>query len=101
MRIALLSDIHSNREALEACLAHAVRHQAERYVFLGDYVGYGADPRWVLDTVADYVARGAVAVLGNHDSAVLDGTENMNETATTAIDWTRGQLGAAHRDFIG
>jgi predicted phosphodiesterase len=44
MRIALLTDIHSNREALEACLEHAAANGAERYVFLGDYVGYGADP---------------------------------------------------------
>ena len=40
------------------------------YVFLGDYVGYGADPAFVVDTVKDFVARGAVALLGNHDSAV-------------------------------
>lgn len=100
MRIALFSDIHGNREAFEACLAHAERHQAERYVFLGDYVGYGADPGWVLDTVTRHVERGAVAILGNHDSAVLHGTDHMNETAATAIDWTRGELGSAHRDFI-
>jgi diadenosine tetraphosphatase ApaH/serine/threonine PP2A family protein phosphatase len=101
MRIALLSDIHGNREALEACLAHAERHQAERYVFLGDYVGYGADPRWVLETIARHVERGAVAILGNHDAAVLTGPVNMNATAATAIEWTQGELDQAHRDFIG
>ncbi len=100
MRIALLSDIHANREAFEACLEHARRHQAERYVFLGDYVGYGADPTWVVDTVAEHVERGAVAILGNHDAAILNGSERMNESAATAIAWTRSRLGAAHRDFI-
>ena len=71
MRIALLSDIHGNREALAACLDHARRTNVGRFVFLGDYVGYGADPGWVVDTVAAEVERGAVAVLGNHDAAVL------------------------------
>src|SRR3954471_22631294 len=43
--------IHGNREALDACLAHARSMRAERFVFLGDYVGYGADPSYVVDTV--------------------------------------------------
>ena len=55
MLIALLADIHGNREALTACLADAERAGAERYVFLGDLVGYGADPVWVVDRVADMV----------------------------------------------
>ena len=48
MRIALMSDIHGNREAFEACLAHARWAKVQRTVFLGDYVGYGADPGWVV-----------------------------------------------------
>jgi diadenosine tetraphosphatase ApaH/serine/threonine PP2A family protein phosphatase len=100
MRIALLSDVHANREALEACLDHARRSDIERYVFLGDYVGYGADPVWALETVAAHVERGAVALLGNHDAAVLTGTGGMNEHAAAAIDWTQAQLNAEHRDFI-
>ena len=44
MLIALLADIHGNREALTACLADAENAKADRYVFLGDLVGYGADP---------------------------------------------------------
>jgi predicted phosphodiesterase len=55
MLIALLADIHANREALTACLAEAERAGVERYVFLGDLVGYGADPCWVLDRVAEMV----------------------------------------------
>src|SRR5215471_6491932 len=61
MRIALLSDIHANREAFAACLAHAEGAAVDRYVFLGDYVGYGADPGWAIDTVKAYVERGALA----------------------------------------
>ena len=44
MLIALLADIHANREALTACLADAENAKADRYVFLGDLVGYGANP---------------------------------------------------------
>ena len=78
MRIALLSDIHANREALTACLEHARANGVERYVFLGDYVGYGADPGFVVDTVQSHVLRGAIAVRGNHDDAIETGTDHMN-----------------------
>jgi len=71
MRIALMSDIHGNREAFAACLEHAAQNGVDRYVFLGDFAGYGADPGWVIDTVMARVADGAVAVLGNHDAAAL------------------------------
>jgi diadenosine tetraphosphatase ApaH/serine/threonine PP2A family protein phosphatase len=100
MRIALLSDIHGNREALTACLEHTRRHSVDRLVFLGDYVGYGADPGWVVDTVRSEVERGAVAVLGNHDAAIKMGTAGMSEQAAEAIDWTAKQLDAAQRDFL-
>lgn len=92
MLIALMTDLHSNREAFSACLAHARARGAERFVFLGDYVGYGADPAWVVATVADLVAQGAVAVRGNHDAAALGAPERMNEAAAAAIAWTRAQL---------
>jgi diadenosine tetraphosphatase ApaH/serine/threonine PP2A family protein phosphatase len=98
--IALLTDIHGNREALEACLAHLERHKVDRFVFLGDLVGYGADPGFVIDTVRDHVERGAIALLGNHDSAAIGNHERMNDDATLAIEWTRQQLSAAHREFL-
>jgi diadenosine tetraphosphatase ApaH/serine/threonine PP2A family protein phosphatase len=98
--IAILTDIHGNREALEACLAHAERHPIDRYVFLGDLVGYGADPGFVVDTVKDFAARGAIALLGNHDSGAIGNPERMNDEATAAIDWTRRQLTVGQRDFL-
>ena len=58
------TDIHGNREAFEACLTHAQRHPIDRYVFLGDFVGYGADPGFVVDTVKDFAARGAARAAG-------------------------------------
>ncbi len=100
MLIALLADMHANRQAFGACLQHARERGAERYVLLGDYVGYGADPEWCVARTKELVDRGAIAVLGNHDSAVNDPNERMNEDAATAIDWTRGQLGADERRFL-
>jgi diadenosine tetraphosphatase ApaH/serine/threonine PP2A family protein phosphatase len=101
MRIALMTDIHGNREAFAACLDHARLNDIGRYVFLGDYAGYGADPGWVIDTVMDEVTRGAIALLGNHDAAVLTPTDSMNEEAAAAIAWTRTQLDERHREFLG
>jgi diadenosine tetraphosphatase ApaH/serine/threonine PP2A family protein phosphatase len=100
MRIALMTDLHGNREAFAACLDHAAQNGIDRYVFLGDYAGYGADPGWVIDTVMDHVARGAIAILGNHDAAVFTDTEDMNESAAAAIAWTRTQLDARQRAFL-
>lgn len=100
MLIALFTDIHGNREAFEACLAHAARHPIDRFVFLGDYVGYGADPRFVVETVRGFAERGAVALLGNHDSAAIGNPERMNDEASLAIEWTRQQLDAGQREFL-
>lgn len=95
-----MSDIHANREAFAACLAHAQGLAPDRYVFLGDYVGYGGDPAWVVETLMAMVARGAVALRGNHDAALGDGTAQMNENAAAAIDWTRDQLSSAACAFL-
>ena len=101
MRISLLTDIHANREAFSACLAHAANLGTDRYVFLGDLVGYGADPAWVVETVAAYCADDAICVLGNHDEAVLIGARpGMREEARTVVEWTRAQLGAQHLGFL-
>lgn len=101
MRTALLADIHSNLEALRACLAHAEAQGATDFAFLGDIVGYNADPRACLDIVREYAARGAVVVLGNHDAAVLGGLlENMGFVAREAIYWTRAQLGESECAFL-
>lgn len=101
MLVALLSDIHSNLEALDACLRHATSHGAERFVFLGDHVGYGADPAAVVDVVAGHAARGAIAIKGNHDEAVeKKQTRDLNDDAYAAIDWTRSQLSAEQKSFL-
>ena len=100
MLIAIFSDIHANRQAFSACLAQARDQGAQRTVLLGDYVGYGADPDWTVTTVMNLVEQGAVAVLGNHDSAIGNPREQMNIEARVAIEWTRGELDAAQRKFL-
>lgn len=92
MKIALLSDIHGNLQALQSCLADARARGAERYAFLGDFVGYGADPGSVVDVIADYVGQGAVAVRGNHDEAIYGPSVVMNDTAMIAIDYAKGVM---------
>jgi diadenosine tetraphosphatase ApaH/serine/threonine PP2A family protein phosphatase len=100
MRLALFADIHGNREALDACLDHAQRRGADRFGFMGDLVGYGADPGYVVDTVAEYCERGAFAILGNHDAAVISQEDNMNSYARAAIDWTRDELDDLQKMFL-
>jgi len=100
MWVGLFSDIHANREALEACLSHARGQGITRFIFLGDYVGYGADPGFAVDTVMREVENGAIALLGNHDDAIASGAGGMNAVAAAAIDWTRSRLTAAQSDFL-
>jgi diadenosine tetraphosphatase ApaH/serine/threonine PP2A family protein phosphatase len=101
MRIALLADIHSNLDALTACLAEAEAQGAERYAFLGDLVGYGAEPGAVVDLVMGHAARGAVVIRGNHDAAAVAGdTSTMRDVAAAAIEWTRERLDDRQRAFL-
>jgi diadenosine tetraphosphatase ApaH/serine/threonine PP2A family protein phosphatase len=101
MLLAILTDLHANQEALSACLAHAQSQRAGRYAFLGDLVGYGADPESVLDTVMQFAARGAYVVMGNHDIAVLQAdTPAMHPAARQMVEWTRTRLSNEQRSFI-
>lgn len=101
MKLALVTDLHANREAVAAVMAHARAQGAQRFAFLGDYVGYGADPAWVVDLVRDEVARGAVAVLGNHDQAVVQGPRpTMVADARQVVEWTRSQLTPDQLEFL-
>lgn len=100
MRIALLSDVHANVEALSACLSHANEHGADRFVFLGDLVGYGADPGKVLDIVVRHTRAGAIAVKGNHDEAIAKSAGYFNEAAQAALELARQSLSAEHKRFL-
>lgn len=88
-RLALISDLHANLAAVEAVLADIARRGITEIYCLGDVVGYGPDPKEVLGLVGKF--RGTV--MGNHDHAILYGTEHtFNPKAQRAIDWTRAQL---------
>lgn len=100
MLIALLSDIHGNREAFDACLAHARKQGAERFMLLGDLVGYGADPVYVVEAARLMQSEGAIVLLGNHDEAVSGSASGMNSYARAAIEWTRTKLDVAQKKFL-
>ncbi len=100
MRIALISDVHANLPALEACLAAAAKAGVERLVFLGDLVGYGPDPEAVVARVRVLVEAGAIAIMGNHDQAVLKSSGGMNSVAAQAIAWTREHLSDDAKRFL-
>ncbi|MBI4342785.1 MAG: metallophosphoesterase family protein [Candidatus Omnitrophica bacterium] len=91
MRYAVLSDIHSNLEALTAVLDALASERIDRYLCLGDAIGYGADPSACLERLQ---ACEAVAVSGNHELGCL-GTLDLDwfhEAAKAAILWTRDHL---------
>jgi diadenosine tetraphosphatase ApaH/serine/threonine PP2A family protein phosphatase len=98
--LAIFADIHSNREAFDVCLGEARARGAERLVFLGDLVGYGADPGYVVDRAAQLRAEGAIVIKGNHDAAIGETRDTMNAYAREARDWTREQLNQAQKDFL-
>jgi predicted phosphodiesterase len=101
MKIALVTDLHANREAVEAVLDHARMQGAQRLVFLGDFVGYGADPAWVVDRVRAELAAGAIAVQGNHDAAVAaGGSSTMRSAVVALIEWTRARLTSDQLAFL-
>jgi diadenosine tetraphosphatase ApaH/serine/threonine PP2A family protein phosphatase len=99
MKSAILSDIHSNLEALGRVCAHAAALGAERYICLGDCIGYGADPA---PTLARLMALpGLVAVRGNHDETLF---RDMGREVPAAIQqtilWTRARLTPAQLEFL-
>jgi diadenosine tetraphosphatase ApaH/serine/threonine PP2A family protein phosphatase len=100
MLFALLSDLHANLEALDACLRHAQASGAQRYAFLGDFAGYGPDPEAVIATVRRYVGEGAVAVQGNHDEAIEKPHGYLNDMAMESIEWQRRHLSGEGRAFL-
>ena len=101
MKLALITDLHANREAVQSVLDHAKAQGAARYAFLGDYVGYGADPAWVVDTVMEHVRQGAIAVGGNHDAGATRGpSPHMRMDARRVIEWTQQQLDERQMSFL-
>ena len=102
MKYALLSDIHSNLHALDACLAHAQTQGVERIALLGDLVSYGAFPSEVVARCQALQDEGAVVVRGNHEELVQ--THNVNtpnpSLGNQTAQWTHDQLSPAQRFWL-
>ena len=100
MRVAIVSDVHSNLAALEAVLGHAEAGGPIDAIWcLGDTVGYGPQPG---ECVSRLRETGAVMVAGNHDRAGtgMMGVEEFNPDAATAALWTRDHLPRQEADFL-
>lgn len=89
MKIALVSDLHSNKEAADAVFAHIRGQGIQTMICLGDIVGYGPDPEHCVDLVRGHAE---VTVIGNHDEALFHEAADFNPHARNAIDWTRERL---------
>ena len=91
MKLAVISDIHANLEALEAIMRDIELQQADKIVCLGDTIGYGADPIPCLEAVE---TRCETRLMGNHEYAVLGKlpSQQINRTAKIALNWTQNQL---------
>jgi len=99
MRIALFGDIHANLEALEAVLADGSDQGCDKWVCMGDVVGYNANPAECLERVR---AMDIPVVKGNHDedAAGDHSLESMNPIAAEALEWTRRQLSEEQREWL-
>jgi diadenosine tetraphosphatase ApaH/serine/threonine PP2A family protein phosphatase len=100
MRYLILSDIHSNAEALSAVLG-VVRRKHGRFVVLGDLVGYGPSPNQVVELVRGLGAQ-TVLLRGNHDKVVagVAPADDFNHTARFAATWNERRLTKANRKFL-
>ncbi len=100
MRVAVLSDIHGNRHALEAVLDDVAGSGASDVWCLGDVVGYGADPSACCALVAD---SAALCLAGNHDLAVTGDLpiDEFSPGAAIAVRWTREVIEPEHLAFLG
>jgi predicted phosphodiesterase len=99
MRYFILSDIHSNLEALEACVQRAKQAGYDAVLCCGDIVGYGPSPVEAIDGVR---ALNAVTIRGNHDrvAAGLDEATQFNPHARHAVYWTRAVLPDSYREYL-
>jgi len=101
VRYLILSDIHSNDEALAAVLARVRRKKFQKVVLLGDFVGYGANPNNVIDRIKK-IKREKIAIRGNHDKVVIgeDSGDLFNAIALYAARWTEEKLSPSNRKYL-
>lgn len=101
MKLLVISDLHSNEDAVRAVFQRVRRRRFDRIVCLGDVVGYGAEPNQVLDRLRRLPAP-VDFVRGNHDRVVNgdDDGSAFNEVARVAAFWTRDKLSRVNRHFL-
>jgi len=101
VRALVVSDLHSNAEALRVVMNRVRRKKFDQVICLGDFVGYGAQPNQVLDTMRTMKAS-KLYIRGNHDrvAAGLDHADGFNNAAKAAALWTRDHLSARNRHFL-
>ena len=100
MRYLVLTDIHANLEALDACLVDARSRGYDKTLVLGDLVGYGADPNAVIERIRSL--KPMAIVRGNHDKVAsgLEQAEGFNAVAKSAAKWTLEVLQPEYRDWL-
>jgi predicted phosphodiesterase len=100
LRYLVISDIHSNLEALEAVLKASSAHSHQGVLVLGDLVGYGADPNPVVARIREL--EPVAVIRGNHDkvAAGLEDADGFNPMARAAADWTRAALTTESIDYL-
>lgn len=99
MRYAIISDIHSNLEALEAVLSEISDLRVDEILCLGDIVGYNANPNECIEIVR---RAGVRCIMGNHDSRAsgLEEPDNFTPLAREAVLWTRERLTEENKRFL-
>ncbi|MCX6639739.1 MAG: metallophosphoesterase family protein [bacterium] len=99
MKIAFISDIHGNLEALQTALKVIDNRRVDEVICLGDIVGYGANPAECLDLVRSVASR---TVLGNHDASVSgqEGLDYFNDFARAAVTWTQSMLTSDQMEYL-
>lgn len=89
MKLAIISDLHSNREALEAVFADIRRRGVTDLVCLGDVIGYGPDPEFCVDLVLGHARW---CLMGNHDEALFRDASDFNPHARGALAYTKKRM---------
>jgi diadenosine tetraphosphatase ApaH/serine/threonine PP2A family protein phosphatase len=99
VKLAIVSDIHANLEALEAVLADLVPQRPDDIICLGDFVGYGASPNECVERLRPLISG---AVLGNHDAAAVGRLSlgDFNSDAATAARWTEEALSPESHEWL-
>jgi len=100
MKYLIISDLHSNLEALAAVLASVKRKKFDRVLVLGDLVGYGANPNQIVNIIRRM--KQAVVIRGNHDKVAcgLESGDNFNRAAMQSALWTRKKLTPENRAYL-